>query len=152
MECPYSSVCLNADQCYRCSDARLLKLPKKVKGLSARRGASLWRRMEYDISKSLQRAGVAARPQPASGNKWFAPGDVISPEYLIECKTHTISAAGAKQHTISRKHLEKIAEEAAMLGRLPIYVFKFKNDDKSYAVVDFDILLELFERTRSGDQ
>jgi Holliday junction resolvase len=148
MTCTYFDTCQNNTQCYRCQGCSLLRLPKTRKTLKAGGGSTAWRRMERDVAARLAQAGPAARSQPASGSKWYAPGDVITQDYLIECKAHVTSARGAKQHTILKNHLEKIASEAALLGRLPIYTFRFKGDDKIYAVIDFDTLEEILRANR----
>lgn len=148
MECPHYQICLNRDKCYRCNNGNLLRV-KTAKARLARFGRSVaWRRLEGDVARRLAGSGGATRRQPASGAKWYAPGDVLSPECLVECKTHVTSSKGEKQHTVYRAELEKITAEAAMLGRLPVYAFRFKGDDKIYAVLEFDLLEELIAAVR----
>lgn len=139
MECRHFDICLNNTKCYRCNDEELLKLPARWERLSHRSPRKSWQKLEHDVADRLNSAYL----QPGSGNKWFAPGDVATPDLLVECKSHCVQSKGSLQHTINKSHLDKIAREAAISGRLPVYAFRFKDDERVYAVVDFDFLVGL---------
>lgn len=140
-KCPHYDVCENSESCYRCQDENLLRVSTPRVTLKVKQ-KNPWRRFEAKVAKRLAKASEY-RLQPASGSKWYAPGDVITPDILAECKSHPISAKGAKQHTIRRDELVKIADEAALSGRMPLYAFKFKDDPTIYAVLRFDDLEDL---------
>lgn len=147
LECTYYDKCLNNDSCYRCQNMNLLKLPVRCTNIKSKRG-NPWRRFEAKVATKLATA-EQCRLQPASGSKWYAPGDVITPDILAECKSHPVSSKGAKQHTIRRQELQKITEEAALSGRMPLYVFQFKDDATVYAVLRFDDLEVLLKNRRN---
>jgi len=144
MECRHFSVCLNNAQCYRCTNEDLLKLPPQRSYINHRSLRKPWQKLERDVADSLN----SARLQPGSGNRWYAPGDVITPNLLVECKSHCIQSRGSLQHTVHKLHLDKIAQEAAISGRLPVYAFRFKDDERIYAVVDFDFLAGLLAQSK----
>jgi len=86
-----------------------------------------------------------ARRQPASGAFWNKPGDIITPEMLMEVKERNIvNSKGEKSITIKKEWLEKIKREAYGLGR-PFWClpFRFGNDEDIYVVIDFQDLLAL---------
>lgn len=147
MECQYYDECINNTQCYRCSRYSLLRRGKPPRFLSrGPRKSAPGRRLEHAVAREVRNLYSSVRQQPASGAKWHSPGDVIAPDLLVECKSHTVSAVGSRQHTITRGQLEKIAQEAALTGRLPLYTFQFRGDDRIYAVMDIELLEELFSR------
>lgn len=59
-----------------------------------------------------------ARRQRGSGAQWFRPGDILTPEFLIEAK-------GWGKPVIRLNWLEKLAQESlAYSNRVPIFVLK----------------------------
>jgi hypothetical protein len=94
----------------------------------------------------MKKASSMARRTPGSGNKWYDPGDVSTPESLFECKERgTITAKGEKQISITKTMLDKIKEEAMGTGRFPALPFAFKGESTIYLVAEFDIYLELLQ-------
>jgi len=82
---------------------------------------------------------------PASGALWAFPGDVVTPDALFECKERgTTTSRGAKTITIHLEWLQKIAQEAAAVGKsywaLP---FAFKGHDDIYIIKNYNDELTL---------
>jgi len=145
--------CVNTDKCYRCKNGSLYKAEKKrlpLRKVSPNKTSTPWRKLEHQVAETLTSCGYQAKLQPASGSKWYAPGDVISSDFLVECKSHPVSARGEKYHTITKEQLKKIEDEAAVSGRLPIYAFQFKGDTEVYVVMKMDVLEEILQATRKG--
>lgn len=77
---------------------------------------------------------VGGKRQPNSGATAFYKGDVITDEFLIECKTKTTDC---KSFTIKEDWLLKNEEEAfAMGGKYPALCFDFgPSANKRYYVI-----------------
>lgn len=56
-----------------------------------------------------------ARRQRGSGAQWFRPGDVLTPEFLIECKKWS-------RPIVKKEWLEKVEDDALAYGRIPVLV------------------------------
>ena len=69
------------------------------------------------------------------------PGDVISERFLIECKLR--DSSGKKQITIEKAWLEKIKQQALSLNRVPLLIFKYKNDKANYIILNLKDFLNL---------
>lgn len=82
----------------------------------------------------------------ASGALYFAKGDVITPDFLIECK-----ATQKTYYTLKRTIIEKIEKEALKCGRLPLLAIRILDKDFilfrvfDFKAVDFDADLDLKE-------
>lgn len=153
MDCEYYNYCLNNDKCYRCANCSLLKVKKrekKLRQISPKKSSTPWRRIEHKVAEVLSKYDESAKLQPGSGNRWFAPGDVISENFIVECKSHVVSSKGEKQHTITREQLKKLEDEAAMTGRIPVYAFQFKGDSKVYLVLEMSVFEELLAAVQRG--
>lgn len=151
MECEHYERCLNNSQCYRCTGYNLLKV-KQVKKTTLRRvspkkPSTPWKKLEHQVAQTISKYDPDTKLQPGSGNKWFAPGDVKSSDFLVECKSH-VAVKGAKQHTVTKEQLEKIEAEAFMTGRLPLYAFQFKGDSRVYVILELNLFEELLQSTR----
>jgi hypothetical protein len=68
------------------------------------------RRQEKDTATKF-----GGRQTPGSGNRWYAKGDVRTPELLIENKY-----TGKTQVTLKALDLRKICDEATAEGLLPV--------------------------------
>lgn len=81
--------------------------------------------------------GKRARRQRGSGAQWFRPGDVLTPEFLIECKQRA-------HPVIKRVWLEKNAEEAkAYSGRVPVLIFRHNRPaGRTWLIIDRQLLPE----------
>lgn len=85
---------------------------------------------EKDIAEVFNgRVQIASGAIPLVGMK----GDVVSPDYLIECK-----ATEKSFYALKRKVVEKIEKEALKCGRIPILAIRVSNTDYIlYRVFDF---------------
>lgn len=89
---------------------------------------------ESDIAKALNgKTQIASGAIPLVGMK----GDVITPDYLIECK-----ATMKDTYVLKRKVIEKIEKEALKCFRFPLLAIRVK--DKDY------ILFRLYDFFTSG--
>lgn len=91
-----------------------------------------------------------ARQQSNSGALWFAKGDVITEEYLMECKERgTLTSRGEKTISIPKEWLTKQEKEAFQEKR-PYWIlpFRYKNDDEIYLVKTFDQELEMYQKIK----
>lgn len=86
---------------------------------------------EKDIAEAFNgRVQIASGAIPLVGMK----GDVVSPDYLIECKATTKTF-----YSLKRKVVEKIEKEALKCGRTPILAIRVSNADYVlYRIFDFD--------------
>lgn len=76
---------------------------------------------EKDIAEIFSgRTQIASGAIPLVGMK----GDVISPDYLIECKATTKTF-----YVLKRKVVEKIEKEALKCGRVPILAIRVSDTD-----------------------
>lgn len=153
-DCSYRRVCLNFEnQCYRCNSFTLLKLPQETKKSAFRdrlkkgkNETNSWQNLERDSVDKLNNLPTlkSAKRQTGSGNKWYAQGDIVTDSFLLEAKERNqISASGEKHISIKKEWLEKIIMEATISGKYPGLIFRFKNDDSSYAVMEFDNLCQI---------
>lgn len=88
-----------------------------------------------------------AKRQVNSGAMWHAKGDIITQDYLMECKERgTINARGEKTISIPKEWLEKQALEAFQEKR-PYWLlpFRYKNDSSIYLVKSFDHEIEMYQ-------
>lgn len=144
MEC--KDICVNKHVCFKCINQNLFRAPKIRKRLRARpekhklgieleqKAVAYRRNMEIqsEINKVLRR-------QPGSGALQGAPGDIKTPEGLIECKkSYTVTAKGKKTFTIKKEWLDKIMSEAKEKCGTGSLVFQFANDDKIYIIKDYN--------------
>lgn len=84
-------------------------------------------RQEHAIAEAMN--GIV---QPGSGNQDTKPGDVLSADWLVECKTTQRTSA-----TIRHSNLWKIREEAALYGHRAALALRFENNGgKDYFVVE----------------
>jgi hypothetical protein len=85
--------------------------------------------MERRIAKAL-----GGKRIPLSGSLSSMPGDVITERFLVECKLR--GSSGKKQIAIEKTWLRKIEKEAQAQGRIPLLVFKYKNDKANYVIMN----------------
>jgi hypothetical protein len=146
MKCERFNECKNNDLCYRCRSYSLFRTKPKARvgrvKNSKKEGMSFQRKVgrAYDI-----KTGKQSIQQPNSGALWFAPGDVITEEFLIECKERKLTARGEKQFTITKEMLDKIDKEAGS-SRPGVLAFGFKGTDDIYLVADYNIWLDLVQQ------
>lgn len=109
------------------------------------------RRLGSAFERDLVKKDPEDRLQVNSGANPTKPGDLWNPRWLKEAKeSGTISARGRTQITIKREWLEKARQEAQYLRRGFMLLFRFADDDKSYAILDYDDLLALVELAEKG--
>lgn len=151
-DCLYSHQCLNVDaQCYRCREHNLLKLAQDKQKQKSRvvptdNSKKSWRQLEQSSANKLSSVPTIAdaRRQFGSGNKWYAPGDIVDNILLLEAKERDqITTRGERYISIHKEWIEKIISEARGTGRYPGLVFRFKGDNNSYAIMEFDALCEM---------
>lgn len=89
-----------------------------------------------DKQESLVAKVVNGRKVSGSGSRPFAPGDVESDEWLIECKTHI---SPGKKISFKLDVWEKIRNEAATRHKYPAYVV----DDGSQLLINQRVLFSI---------
>lgn len=73
-------------------------------------------------------------------------GEIGSRKLLLECKSwEKVSGRGEKVVSFPAALLDKIAKEAELLGRSPVFIYHIKNSTDEWAVVKFSWLYELIE-------
>ena len=102
------------------------------------------KKQENKVAKSL-----GGRRQANSGATAFQKGDVITDEFLIECKTKT---ADCKSFTVKEDWLLKNEEEAFAMGRESALCFDFgPSANKRYYIISerqFQLLQQCLEEGR----
>ena len=69
------------------------------------------------------------------------PGDVITDKFLVECKLR--SSVGKKQIAIEKVWLTKIEKEARSQDKVPLLIFKYKNDKAYYVILNLKNFINL---------
>ena len=91
-------------------------------------------------------AAVGGKTTPNSGATPFAPGDVKTNKFLIECKTKMSSS---KSISIKKEWIQKLRDESLFAGKeYEALIFNIGPDEENYAIIDmnlFQILLEIIE-------
>ena len=102
------------------------------------------KKQEKKVAKSL-----GGRRQANSGATAFQKGDVITDEFLIECKTKT---KDCKSFTVKEDWLLKNEEEAFAMGRESALCFDFgPSANKRYYIISerqFQLLQQCLEEGR----
>lgn len=102
------------------------------------------KKQENKVAKSL-----GGRRQANSGATAFQKGDVITDEFLIECKTKTTDC---KSFTVKEDWLLKNEEEAFAMGRESALCFDFgPSANKRYYIISerqFQLLQQCLEEGR----
>jgi hypothetical protein len=80
---------------------------------------------------------LGGKRERASGASITAPGDVITPEYLVECK---VSESGSV--SLNRKQWQKIREEAALRGRRPMGALRLRDP---YTGKHIDVIVKMLD-------
>lgn len=97
-------------------------------------------KQEKQIAKSVKGHKVAN-----SGATKFNKGDVVTNDFLIECKTLT---KPQKTFTIKKEWLEKNKEESFAMGKYyNALAFNF-GEDENYYIIDEKLFLQLIEFLR----
>lgn len=81
---------------------------------------------------------------PLSGSLSSMPGDVVTDEFLVECKLR--GSSGRKHISIEKEWLIKIKKEALSLSKIPLFVFKYKNDKENYVILNLKDFINLKRR------
>lgn len=148
--CPKIRSCRNSAYCNACIGFNLyspIKIKSAVKKQNQGRikGEKQGLEAEKKVVKRYNKVAEIARRTPASG-ALSQKGDAVTPEMLMEVKERgTLTARGEKQIAIKKDYLTKAEAEAYGSGRFFCLPFKFKGDNRIYAVVDFDDLVFLVE-------
>lgn len=91
---------------------------------------------------------VGGRRTANSGATAFQKGDVIAEDFLIECKTTTISKAS---FTIRKEWIEKNDEEAFAMGKThSALAFNFGEDEPNYYVINEKSFKEYLELVKEN--
>lgn len=91
-----------------------------------------------------------AKRQANSGATWHSKGDIITEDYLMECKERgTINSRGEKTISIPKEWLVKQEKEAIQENR-PYWLlpFHYKGDDAIYVIKPFDQEIEMYHEIR----
>lgn len=155
-------ICENNSICHLCDGNNRFKKPKYLilrEKEKVRKEAKIAKKkkegmsFEKAVAKKINRRlgspqpRTVARRRPNSGAIWHMPGDIVTPEQLLECKERgSTNARGESQITIPRDHLEKVRQEAIQSDRVPYYVFTYKNHPETYVVKNFDDELDLLQQ------
>lgn len=145
-------ICLNNTKCFLCDGKRLYKRPKwmELKDKQKEKKEKNIRKKEKEgmrFEKKVAKKYNEAKRTINSGALYFCPGDIVTPNELIECKERgSTTARGEKTFTIQKQQLEKIKSEAQLMKKKNwYYIFGFKNDDEIYITKSYDSELEMLQ-------
>lgn len=94
---------------------------------------------EESVAKALN-----GRRQPNSGASKFSAGDVVTNQFLIECKT---CLTEKQSFTIKRDWLEKNKEEMfSVRKRLSALCFNFGNNTSNYYIISEPLMKYLVDK------
>lgn len=152
--CEHYKKCLSNSRCMDCDGESLYKPSEKVydkdKPKVKRKGQKtekkVVKRTNDAIKKSIQRAikkrSVRLTPNSGAGS---IKGDAIADDIMQEMKERNHALKGGnKSFSIQKEWLEKLERES--YGK-PYYVLPFtfgENENKIYAIVDYDVFLSLY--------
>lgn len=156
-DCEYYARCKNNTKCGICGPTqRLLELPgdaqKKKAVAKAERHKTgsnekdSWKELEQYVADQLSAVPYTkeAVRQLRSGGIWWLPGDVDDSVIIPECKEREeYDANGKKSFTIKKEWIEKVFEEAKLVGKFPALIFRFKHDDQAYFIDNFEVLRDM---------
>ena len=95
-------------------------------------------KQEKAVAKTL-----GGRRQPNSGATMFAKGDVVTNNWLIECKSKTQPSDSI---SIKKGWIEKNSSEALFLGKpFNALAFNFGPNEKNYYIIDEEMMQYLVE-------
>ena len=163
-DCEFKNRCLNSNNCFRCYNFNLLKLPedkfkKKQRKIFDNKKANAensWEGLEEDMVRELNNVPsiVEARRSRGSGNTWFEKGDVLHSILKLECKERTGNElkGGDKSISIKKSWFTKATEEAVSDDRIMALPFRFKGDDINYIIMEASNIIELVNMIRSYQQ
>lgn len=77
---------------------------------------------------------LGGKPQPGSGNQYFAPGDIKLDNFLIEHKY-----TDSKSYSLTLATFDKIEQEAKSCLKLPMMVIEVQN--KKFAIFRYEDVL-----------
>jgi hypothetical protein len=143
-ECSHQDCKNRPNACLRCNGITLYRAKNKShlrKKKSDKEGMAFQRQVKARYEKIV---GKEATETLNSGALWFQPGDIMTEEFLNECKQRKLNARGEKSFTITKDIISKIEQEAGA-NRPGIVTFGFKGDDRIYVIADFDLWLELIQ-------
>ncbi len=152
MGCSHHDKCLNNAICHLCLNDRLLKLPKpktykKKNKYKPKAGSQLEKKTgkAYDKKMTLDKSRLTIN----SGAVWFDLGDVETETMLMDTKdTARIDAKGRETFTVEKEQLDKIISEAQGKDKFPCLPFKYKQDHRIFAVMDFEDILAMVQRIK----
>ena len=97
--------------------------------------------------KSVAKA-VNGRQVSNSGATDFQKGDVVSSDFLIECKTKT---KNSDSMSIKKEWLEKNKKEALFMGKEhSALAFNFGPDEENYYIIEEYLFKELLEHLKEN--
>lgn len=136
--------------CHLCDGERLYSPPKEHKPLKRSGPKKKKEGMDFEkrvVKKWNQAGSNEARRRPNSGAFSNLPGDIATPQDLMECKERgSASAKGEKNFTIELNWILKVQRETASCGKLNWYIpFSFKNYEEVFLIKSFDHELELLQ-------
>lgn len=143
--CKKFNECKNNGVCYRCRSYSLFRSKSKTRigrsQKSKKEGMAFQRKVGNAYDRMIGKRSVQ---QPNSGSLWFAPGDVMTEEFLVECKERKLTSRGEKQFTVTKEMLDKIKKEAGF-SRPGVLAFGFKNSDDIFLIANYNVWLELVQ-------
>lgn len=102
-------------------------------------------RQEKQVAKS-----IGGKQTPNSGATKFVKGDILTDNFLIECKT---TLTPKKSFAIKKEWLEKNRQEMfAMNKSYNALAFNFEPDGKNYYVIDEKLFKYLKEKLEEDDE
>lgn len=144
MSCNKHNLCMNNTLCKICVDEKLFKEKKqyaKTVKYKERLGSAFEKKVIKKHNTALAKATIN------SGTFWMDKGDIKTEDFLIEAKDR----GSLKQITIHKNWIEKINDEALMIDKIPLLTFQFKQDEKIYAIMNYDDLMFIINRRQSDE-
>jgi len=140
----FNKECINMTYCEICENHSLFKakeIKKYEKPKKNKKRLKAGSKFEKNTAEKWNKAIL----QYNSGAIYDMPGDIITVDSLLECKErNTVTTKGSKTFTLHLEWLKKAAGEALRSGKQYWYLpFHFKDDNKTYVIMDFDQQLEL---------
>ena len=142
--------CAKNALCHLCDGKRLYSPPKEKKPLKRVGPKKKKEGMDFEkrVTKKWNQANNnEARRRPNSGAIGNLPGDIATPQDLMECKERgSTTSKGEKNFTIELNWILKVQGEVASCGKSNWYIpFCFKNHDEIFLIKSFDHELELLQ-------
>lgn len=105
-----------------------------------RRKGKFYSKNEKEVMK-----GLGLTPAPASGAGWIVKEDGENELSMVQLKS-----TDSTRYTLDMLDMKKLEYHAQVSNRIPIFLVQFLQEDRMYAIVPVDSILDLSKALETG--